>query len=340
MRWTECGAKMKRRTFLGVLSGAAAWPMTDWPISARAQQPAMPVIGYLSSLARNERLNLADAFHRGLSEAGYVEGRNVAIEYRFANNQYNQLPALAADLVNRKVAVIAATGGSNTIVAAKAATTAVPVVFTFGGDAVRAGYVASINKPGGNVTGVTFFNTGLSAKGLELLHGLLPPASVIGLMINPRNQESEAVLRDAEDAARKLGRQLAVLRISTAGEIDAAFATLRQRQAGGLLIGGDPFVTTRRQQVVALAARDALPVVYANRDFVVEGGLMSYGNDVADAYRRAALHVGRILKGEKPAELPVDQATKFELLINLKTARALGLNLPPTLLALADEVVE
>lgn len=255
MRWTECGAKMKRRTFLGVLSGAAAWPMTDWPISARAQQPAMPVIGYLSSLARNERLNLADAFHRGLSEAGYVEGRNVAIEYRFANNQYNQLPALAADLVNRKVAVIAATGGSNTIVAAKAATTAVPVVFTFGGDAVRAGYVASINKPGGNVTGVTFFNTGL-------------------------------------------------------------------------------------RQVVALAARDALPVVYANRDFVGEGGLMSYGNDVADAYRRAALHVGRILKGEKPAELPVDQATKFELLINLKTARALGLNLPPTLLALADEVVE
>jgi putative tryptophan/tyrosine transport system substrate-binding protein len=335
MRPTEFGAKMKRRTFLGVLSGAAAWPM-----AAHAQQPAVPVVGYLSSLAQNERPNLIDAFRRGLDEAGYVEGRNVAIEYRFADNQYNQLPALAADLVNRKVAVIAATGGSNVIAAAKAATTAVPIVFTFGGDAVRAGYVSSINRPGGNVTGVTFFNVGLSSKGLELLHGLVPAGAVIGLMTNPRNQESEVVLRDAQDAARKLGRQLLVLHASTAGEIDAVFATLRQRKAGGLLIGGDPFVTTRRHQVVTLAARDALPVVYANRDFVVEGGLMSYGNDVADAYRRAALHVGRILKGEKPAELPVDQATKFEFLINLKTAKALGLNLPPTLVALADEVIE
>jgi putative ABC transport system substrate-binding protein len=213
-------------------------------------------------------------------------------------------------------------------------------VFTFGGDAVRAGYVGSINRPGGNVTGVTFFNVGLSSKGLELLHGIVPAEAVIGLMTNPRNQESEVVLRNAQEAARKLGRQLLVLHASTAGEIDAVFATLRQRKAGGLLVGGDPFVTTRRHQVFALAARDALPVVYANRDFVVEGGLMSYGNDVADAYRRAALHVGRILKGEKPAELPVDQATKFEFLINLKTAKALGLNLPPTLVALADEVVE
>jgi putative ABC transport system substrate-binding protein len=327
---------MKRRDFLRLASGTAA----GWPLVASAQQPATPVIGFLTSLARNERPNLADAFRRGLNEAGYVESRNVAIEYRFADNQYDRLPTLAAGLVDRKVSVIAATGGSNTILAAKAATTTIPIVFTYGGDAVRAGYVASINRPGGNITGVSFFNTLLSAKSLELLHELVPAPAVIGLMINPRNRESEAVLSGAQEGARMLGRQVLVLNASTASEIDAAFVGLRQQRAGGLLVGGDPFVTTRRQQVVALAARDAIPVAYANRDFVVEGGLMSYGNDVADGYRRAALYVGRILKGENPAELPVDQATKFELLINLKTARALGLTLPPTLLARADEVIE
>jgi putative ABC transport system substrate-binding protein len=332
----EEATNVKRREFLA-LAGTAA---VGWPRIALAQQSSMPVLGYLSSLARNERPNLADAFRRGLNEAGYAEGRNIEVEYRFAGNQYDRLAALAAELVERKVAVIAATGGSNAIMAAKAVTTTVPVVFTFGGDAVREGYVKSLNRPGGNVTGVSFFNTMLSAKAMELLHGLVPGSVAIGLMTNPRNRESERVLSGAQEAARALGRNLVVLSASTASEIDEAFATLRNRRVAGLLIGGDPFITTRRQQVVALAARDAIPVVYANRDFVVEGGLMSYGNDVADGYRRAALHVGRILKGENPAELPVDQATKFELLINLKTARALGLTLPPTLLALADEVIE
>jgi putative ABC transport system substrate-binding protein len=327
---------MRRRDLLAMLGGAVA----AWPLAARAQQQAMPVIGYLSSLSRNERPNLSDAFRRGLNEVGYVEGRNVAIEYRFADNQYNRLPALAADLVDRKVDVIVATGGSNSILAAKASTAAIPIVFTFGGDPVQAGYVSSFNRPGGNITGVSFFHIDLSAKALELLHGLVPPAAVIALMLNPRNRESERVLYGAQEAAHKLGRQLLVLNASTASEIDTVFATVRERRTGGLLIGGDPFITTRRQQIVVLAARDAIPVVYANRDFVVVGGLMSYGNDVSDAYRRAALSVGRILKGEKPAELPVDQATKFELLINLKTAKAIGLNIPPALLARADEVIE
>jgi len=327
---------VRRREFLGLAGATAA----GWPLVVSAQQSALSVIGFLSSLARNERPNLVDAFRRGLNDIGYVEGRNVAIEYRFADNQYDRLPVLAADLVERKVAVIAATGGSNSILAAKAATTAIPVVFTFGGDPVREGYVASLNRPGGNITGVSFFNTVLSAKALELLHGLVPAPSVIGLMVNPRNRESESVLSDSQEAARKLGRELLVVKASTASDIDIAFASLRQRRAGGLLIGGDPFVTTRRQQIVALAARDAILVMYANRDFVDEGGLMSYGNDVADAYRRAALYVGRILKGERPSELPVDQATKFELLINLKTAKALGLTFPATLLARADEVIE
>jgi putative ABC transport system substrate-binding protein len=327
---------VKRREFLGLVGATAA----GWPLGVSAQQPVTPAIGFLTSLARHERPNLADAFRRGLNEGGYVEGRNVAVEYRFADNRYDRLPALAAELVARKVAVIVATGGGNTIGAAKAATSTIPIVFTFGGDPVREGFVASLNRPGGNITGVTFFNTLLSAKSLELLHDLVPAPAVLGLMINPRSRESERVMSDAQDAARKLGRELLVLQASSASEIDSVFAGLRQRRAGGLLVGGDPFVTTRRQQVVALAARDGIPVMYANRDFVVEGGLMSYGNDVADAYRRAALHVGRILKGDKPAELPVDQATKFELLINLKTAKALGLAVPPTLLARADEVIE
>ena len=326
---------MRRREFIAG-SGAAA----VWPLVVRAQQAATPVVGYLSSLARNDRTNLADAFRRGLDEAGFAEGRNISIEYRYADNQYDRLPKLAAQLVERKVAVIAATGGSNSILAAKAATTTIPIVFTYGGDAAREGHVASLNRPGGNVTGVSFFNTVLGGKVLELLHGLVPTPAVIGLMVNPRNRESESVLIEARVAARKLGRDLLVVNASTADEIDTAFARLAQRRAGGLYIGGDPFVTTRRQQVVALAARDAIPVVYANRDFVVEGGLMSYGNDVADAYRRAALHVGRVLKGDKPSDLPVDQATKFELLINLKTAKALGITIPPTLLARADEVIE
>jgi len=275
-----------------------------------------------------------------LSEAGTVEGRNVAIEYRFAENQHDRLPALAADLVARKVAAIAATGGGASVLAAKAATATIPIVFLTGGGPVREGYVASFNRPGGNLTGVTFFNTLLSAKGLGLLHEIVPNAAVIALLANPKNPESARTISDAQEAARTLGRQLLVLNASTPSEIDAAFAALRQMRAGAFLVGGDPFFPSRRQQIVALAARDAIPAMYPSREFVAEDGLMSYGNDVADGYRRAGGYVGRILKGDKPADLPVDRATKFELAINQKTAKTLGLEIPARLFFTADEVIE
>jgi putative ABC transport system substrate-binding protein len=324
-----------RRDFIALLGGAAA----AWPLAARAQQP-MPVVGFLTSLGRNDRPNLADAFRRGLRETGFVEGRNVAIEYRFAENQRDRLPALAADLVARKVAVIAATGGWNSILAAKASTTTIPIVFTFGGDPVEAGFVTSLNRPGGNVTGVSFFSIMLSGKALGLLHELVPTAAVIALMVNPRNREFEQMPRDAQEAARTLGRQLLVVNASTPDEINAAFATMSQRRAGALLVSGDPFYSSRRQQIVALAPRDAIPAMYVNREFVREGGLMSYGNDPVDAYRRAGVYAGRILNGASPSDLPIDQATKFELVINLKTAKALGLDVPAALSARADEVIE
>ena len=250
----------------------------------------------------------------------------MAIEYRFAENQPDRLPALAADLVARKVAVIAATGGGASMLAAKASTTTIPIVFITGGDPVQEGFVASLNRPGGNLTGVSWFGTQVGAKGLGLLHELVPNAAVIGLMVNPKLPESARTQSDVQEAARTLGRQLLVLHASTSSEIDAAFASVTQRRADALLVGSDPFFASRRQQIVALAARDAIPAMYANREFVAEGGLMSYGNDVADAYRQAGVYAGRILKGEKPADLPVDQATKFELVINLKTAKALGLD--------------
>jgi putative ABC transport system substrate-binding protein len=326
---------VRRREFIGLLGGAAGWPL-----AARAQQSAMPVIGFMTIVGRNARPDLVDAFRRGLREAGYAEGSNVAIEYRFAENQYDRLPALAADLVGRKVAVIAATGGGASILAAKASTTTIPIVFTTAGDPVHEGFVASLNRPGGNVTGINWFGTQLGAKGLGLLLELLPNATIVAVMVNPNSPESARMLSDTQEAARTRGRQLLVLNASTPSEIDAGFATFRQRRADALLVSSDPIFTGRRQQIVALAARDAIPAMYFNREYIPEGGLMSYGNDVADAYRRAALYVGRILKGEKPADLPVDQATKFEFAINHKTAKALGLDVPLTLQQRADEVVE
>jgi putative ABC transport system substrate-binding protein len=324
---------MRRRQFIGLVGSAAAWPVV-----AQAQLSGMPVVGFLSSLGRSDRPHLVEAFRRGLTETGIVENQNAAVEYRYAENQPQRLPALAADLVGRSVAVIVATGGGNSILAAQASTATTPIVFTFGGDPVMERFVASFNRPGGNITGISFFNNFVKGKALGLLHELVPTAKILGLFVNPNNLESARAI-DAQDAARTLGWQLLVLNASTPSEIDTAFATLRQRRADVLLIG-DPFYSTRRQQIVALAARDAIPAIYTSREFIEEGGLISYGNDISDVYRRAGIYAGRILKGEKPADLPVDQATKFEIVINLKTAKALGITVPPTLLARADEVIE
>jgi putative ABC transport system substrate-binding protein len=327
---------VKRRELLTLIGGAASWPL-----AARAQQPALPVVGFLNTLGQNDRPNLPAAFRRGLGETGYVDGRNVAIEYRFAENRHDRLPALAADLIGRKVHVIAATGGGAAILAAMAATKTIPIVFTTAGDPVQEGYVASLNRPGGNVTGVSWFSALVAGKGLGLLHELVPNAAVTALLVNPKLPEAASTLSDAQEGARALGRQLLALNASTPSEIDAAFAAMRERRVGALLVGSDPFFSSRRQQIVALAARDAIPAMYLGpREFVEEGGLISYGNDTPDNYRRAGVHVGRILNGASPADLPVDQATKFEFIINLKTAKTLGLEVPPGLSARADEVIE
>jgi putative ABC transport system substrate-binding protein len=327
--------RLKRREVMTLLAGAAA----AWPLAAHAQQPAIPVVGYLSAFGRNDRPNLVEAFRRGLGETGYAEGRNLAIEYRFAENQPDRLPALAADLAGRKVAVIAATGSTNPILAAKAATPTIPIVFTYGGDPVEAGFVASLKRPGGNITGVTFFASVLTGKILGLVHEMVPQAAVVALLLNAKDPLSARMQSDAQEAAGPLGLQLLSLNASTAAEIDLALASLRPR-VGALVVGGDPFFTGRRQQIVALAMHEAIPVVATNREFVAEGSLMSYGNDAMDLYRRAGLYAGRILKGEKPSDLPIDQATKFELIVNLRTAKALGVTVPLALLAQADEVIE
>src|SRR5437764_8553905 len=287
---------MRRRDFITLLGGAAA----SWPLAAHAQQTGVPVIGFLNSLGSNDRPNLRDAFHRGLGEAGFVPGSNVAIEYRYADNQVDRLPALAADLVNRKVAVIAATGGGASVQAAKGATTAIPIVFVSAGDPVKEGYVASLNRPGRNLTGVTWFGTLASSKGFGLLQELVPDASLVGLLVNPNTPESAHTPQDLQETTHTLGRQLLVLNASSRSEIDTAFATLRQRHADALLVSGDPFFSSRQQQIVALAGRDAIPTLYFNREFVADGGLMSYGNDIADAYRRICFYVGRLFNGDTP----------------------------------------
>ena len=329
------GADMRRREFITLLSSTA---MT-WPLAARAQQP-VPVIGFLSGRSADESAHLLAAFHRGLNESGYVEGQNVAIEYRWAQGQYDRLPGMAADLVGRQVAVITTVGGELSSFAAKSATATIPIVFTSGTDPVKLGLVASLNRPGGNATGVNIFAAEMAAKRLGLLHELVSAGSIIAHLVNPNFPPTEANVGEVEVAARLIGRQILLLKASNEGEIDAAFATMSQTRAGAVLVGADPFFNDRREQIVTLAARHALPANYEQREFVEAGGLMSYGTRLTDAYRQNGIYVGRILKGEKPVDLPVVQLTKFTLIINLKTAKALGLTLPSGMLSIADEVVE
>jgi len=327
---------MRRREFISLIGSVAA----TWPLAARAQQPAMPVIGFINVARAKGYAPLLSAFLKGLSETGYVDGRNVAIEYRWAEEQSDRLPALVADLVHRQVAVIAATS-TPAALAAKAATKRIPIVFTTASDPVKLGLVASLNQPGGNVTGVTQTNTEITPKRLQILHELAPTASVIALLVNPANPALSATnIKELQAAARALGLELHVLNASTERDFDGAFAKLIELRAGGLVIAGDPFFTSRIEQLAALTVRHAVPANYHNRDFAMAGGLLSYGTDYRETYRLAGNYTGRVLKGDKPADLPVQQATKVELIINLKTAKALGLNIPNTLIGRADELIE
>ena len=330
------GREMRRRDFIKVIAGSAA----ALPLAAHGQQPAMPVIGYLQSASPSYFAQFSDAVRQGLNEIGYVEGQNVAIERRSAEGDYDRLAALAAGLVDRQVAVILATGGSDPAKAAKAATSNIPIVFVSAADPVRTGLVASLNRPGGNVTGVSLLASALDAKKLGLLRELAPKASTIGVLINPDYPSANSQREEAQQAAARLGLRLLMLSARADGEIDLAFASAAKQGADALPVATDPFLLSRRERLVALAARYAVPAIYAQREVVTAGGLISYGPHFWDGYRQAGAYVGRVLKGEKPADLPVLQPTKFELVINLKTAKALGLEVPDRLLALADEVIE
>ena len=326
---------MRRREFITVLVGAAG----TWPLAASAQQPAMPVVGFMNVESSQGYARPLAAFLKGLGEAGYTEGHNVAIEYRWADGQIDRLRAMAADLVHRQVSVIAATTTAAAL-AAKAATTSIPIVFETAADPVQLGLVAGLNRPGGNVTGVTQLTVGLVPKELELLHELLPTARVMALLVNPADPSAETQLREMMAAAQSLGLELHVLNASTEHEFDAVFTKLIELRAGALVIGTFALFTSHSQQLGALAARHTVPAIYKGREFAAAGGLMSYGSDVTDSYRLAGNFTGRILKGDKPADLPVQQATKIELIINLKTAKSLGITFPLTLLGRADEVIE
>jgi putative ABC transport system substrate-binding protein len=327
--------RLKRRDFITLFGGAAAWPL-----AARAQQPAMPVIGFLSSLAQSDLGLVIPGFQQGLNAAGFAEGRNIAIEYRWAEGDYQRLPALAADLVNRKVAVVAAISGTPSALAAKAATTTIPTVFAIGSDPVASGLVASLNRPGGNVTGASFYTAALGTKRLDLARELVPDGGLIALLINPNNPPSVGEGRAVEGAAAVLGQRLLILQASTLSQVEDAFARIKQQQVRALLVGSDPFFFSERVKLVVLTARDALPTVFTDREQAEAGGLMSYGASRTDAYRQAATYVGRIVKGEKPADLPVTLPTKFQIVVNLKTAKSLRIDIPTTVLARADEVIE
>ena len=333
------GQQMKRREFITLLGSAAA----AWPLAALAQQPAMPVVGFLNAASPDLFAHVVRAFHLGLSETGYVEGRNVAIEYRWAENQYDRLPELAAELVRRRVSVI--TTGSSTLaaLAAKAATTTLPIVFLMGSDPVQFGLVASLNRPGGNLTGITTLNLEMTPKRLQVLRELLPATTIMAVLVNPTNAPAtvETEVRQVQAAAHTLGLQMVhVLQASTERELDSAFSTLIQRRAGGLVISADTFFSGKSVELAALASRHAVPTISPYRDFVTAGGLMSYGGSVTELYRLAGVYTGRILKGEQPADLPVQQVTKVQLAINLKTAKALGLTVPTSLIGRADEIIE
>jgi putative ABC transport system substrate-binding protein len=328
---------MRRRDFITLVSGVAA----GWSFAARAQQPAIPVVGFLSGESADTYTNLVEAFRQGLNETGYTEGQNVAIEYRWAENNFDRLPALAADLIGRKVAVIATGGGGTAAaLAAKAATTTIPIVFTSGVDPVKMGLVATLNRPGSNVTGITWLSLILDAKRLELLHELVPRVTGVAVLLNPTFPDAAEQLSKVQDAARTIGQSITILNARNIDEIDLAFQSLVQMRLDSLLVGTDPFLISRREQIVKLAARHEIPAIYDNRDFTVAGGLISYGASFSDAVRQAGIYTGKILKGEKAANLPVLQPTKFELVINMKAAKALGLTIPPSLLATADEVIE
>ena len=329
------GASMRRREFIGLIGCVAAWP-----VSARAQQrPAMPLIGYLSSLRQADSIHFDGAFRRGLSETGYIEGRTVSIDYHWITDSYDSLPAAAADLVQRQVVMICAFGPP-AVLAAKAATATIPIVFVTGADPVKFGFVTSFNRPGGNVTGIWMVSTVLAEKRLQLMRDLLPKAQLIALLVNPTSAVAEPQIQAAQAAARKLSLKLSVLNATTENDFDQVFASLVQQRADALFISADPFLSSRREHLVALAARHAIPTLYEIREFVEAGGLMSYGPFLRDAYYKGGIYAGRILKGANPADLPVEEVNKFELVVNLKTAKALGLNISPNLLTLIDEVIE